>query len=86
MRQTTASTMLCIWAHLTGGASTIGDNGAQRYVSIDGATDVDYFRFTAGAGTRLNAQLVPLGDVYQQGAVGTATEQFRSPRPRMIWR
>ncbi len=63
---------------LSGRQVTIGDNKAEQYVSIDGTTDVDYFRFTAGAGAQLDAQLIPLGYTYPQGAVGAATSSFQS--------
>lgn len=63
---------------VNGRTVTIGENSAHHYVSIDGAADVDYFRFTAAASAQLTAQLVPLGDSYQQGAVGTATSYFTS--------
>ena len=57
---------------------SIGDLADEQYVSIDGATDDDYFRFTAGAGARLDAALIPLGTTYQQGAVDTSVSSFNS--------
>lgn len=63
---------------LSGRSVSLGDNAVQQYVSIDGATDVDYFRFTAGAGATLDAKLAPLGHSYQQGAADGATSSFNS--------
>ncbi len=63
---------------LDGRSVSVGNPVYERYVSIDGASDVDYYHFTASAGTQLDVRLTPLGDSYLQGAVGTTPTSFTS--------
>lgn len=56
----------------------VGNQAAGQYTSIDGSTDVDYFRFTADAGSRLDAKLIPVGKVYSQGAIEGSLDRFDS--------
>ena len=63
---------------LSDGSFSLGDNNVEQYVSIDSASDVDYFTFTASAGTELDLTLLPLGFTYTQGAQGGSTSSFNS--------
>lgn len=55
---------------------SVGDESTGQFLSIDGVTDEDYFRFAADADSELQVQLVPLGDSYSQAAVGGSTSAF----------
>ena len=63
---------------VSAGTFSIGDHNATEYVSIDGGSDVDYFQFTAAAGTVIDASLAPIGFTYQQGPQGGSISSFNS--------
>ncbi len=55
-----------------------GDVGSDEYLSIDGTTDTDYFRFAVTREASLTAALSPVGQSYQQGADGDSTASIDS--------
>lgn len=66
----TAATATALGKIATAGR-TVGSWSEGEYVSLSGATDTDYYRFSVAAGTSLSVTLTPLGLSYPCGAEGS---------------
>lgn len=50
------------------------------FLSIDGSSDVDFFKFTVETSSTLSVSLEPLGPTYNQGPQGGSQSQFNAKR------